>query len=185
VALPPPPPLRTVRASFPAYGSSIGQRMREDTRLPLGLGVHLDGTTAGPATELPTVAEAAPAKVVATTPSSGLASCAGSRRFTYANTRGKSAHLRVRCSCLSPRLPPLSARLPDGLRFLPPPLPAVPSASLASHVPTFHNVGGLWAYYVPLGYRPGLGRASTPVGRHLRARSSEPRNLPTYRLVQA
>jgi YD repeat-containing protein len=33
-ALPSPPPLRTVRASFPAYGSSIGQRTCHSTRLP-------------------------------------------------------------------------------------------------------------------------------------------------------
>ena len=33
-ALPSPPPQRTVHASFPAYGSSIGQRTCHSTRLP-------------------------------------------------------------------------------------------------------------------------------------------------------
>ena len=39
VASPPPPPLRTVQAPFDAYGSSIGQRTYDGTRLPaLALG---------------------------------------------------------------------------------------------------------------------------------------------------
>src|SRR4051794_1244855 len=41
------------------------------------------------------------------------------------------------------------------------------------------------AYHVPLVYRCGLGRASPPVARHLRRRSSEPPDLATYLLVQA
>src|SRR5262249_56206735 len=51
---------------------------------------------------------------------------------------------------LCPRPQPLFARLPDGLRFLPPPLPAAPSVALARHVPTPPGVGGLRVYHVPL-----------------------------------
>src|SRR5438132_9015238 len=41
------------------------------------------------------------------------------------------------------------------------------------------------AYHVPSLYLCGLGRASPPVVRHLRRRSSEPPDLTTYLLVQA
>jgi len=66
--LPAPPPLRTVQAAFTAYGSSMGQRTLAARGCPIGLGVNLDVTTAEPATELPAVAGAAPARVVATPP---------------------------------------------------------------------------------------------------------------------
>ena len=68
VLLPAPPPLRTVHATFTAYGSSMGQRTLAARGGPIGLGVHLDVTTAGPATELPTVAGAAPATTLAVAP---------------------------------------------------------------------------------------------------------------------
>src|SRR5437899_7997328 len=41
------------------------------------------------------------------------------------------------------------------------------------------------AYHVPPVYLCGLGRASPPVARQLRRRSSEPPDLATYLLVQA
>src|SRR5262249_20796673 len=63
-----PRPLRTVRAGFLAYGSSIGQRIRQDTRLPHGRGAHLDVPAAEPAPAMTSVAAVAPAKVVATSP---------------------------------------------------------------------------------------------------------------------
>jgi hypothetical protein len=66
--LPEPPPLRTVHAPFGAYGSSIGQRIREDTRVPHWPWGNLDGTTPEPATELPAVAGAAPATTIAVAP---------------------------------------------------------------------------------------------------------------------
>ena len=85
-------------------------------------------------------------------------------------------------------LQPLSAPLQNGIRFLPPPLPAAPSARLAARVP--------WAPLVcGAGRTTGLprsadvpewlGRISTPVARHLRRGSSGPPDLATYLLVQA
>src|SRR5207248_4758750 len=77
VLSPAPPPLRTVRAPFDAYGSSMDQRPceirpgrfhRPTTSLtgrgcPIGLGVHLVVTAPVPATEMDvTVAGAAPAR---------------------------------------------------------------------------------------------------------------------------
>src|SRR3954469_3669295 len=66
--LPAPPPLRTVRASFDAYSSSIRQRFLPERGCPIGLGVNLGVTATGPATELTSVAQAAPAEVIATSP---------------------------------------------------------------------------------------------------------------------
>src|SRR5262245_16741897 len=85
-------------------------------------------------------------------------------------------------------LQPLSVPLQGGIRFLPRPLPAAPSARLAVRFPS-----------TPLGYGAGrttglprsadvpewLGRISTPVARHLRRGSSGPPDLATYLLVQA
>ena len=79
---PAPPPLRTARAPFDASSSSIEQRPCEirpgaappaddtpsRTRLLPWTGANLSVTTAVPATERTSVAEAAPAKVVATSP---------------------------------------------------------------------------------------------------------------------
>src|SRR5262249_14432941 len=77
---------------------------------------------------------------------------------------------------------PVSPRLPLGLRLLSHPVPAALSGRLAMSLP-----GGL------LSERNGLttfrrcnrngevGGVSPPVARHLRARSSEPGNLATYR----
>jgi len=66
--LPAPPPLRTVHATFTAYGSSSGLRALAARGRPIGLGVNLDVTTAEPATELPAVAGAAPATAVTAAP---------------------------------------------------------------------------------------------------------------------
>jgi hypothetical protein len=85
-------------------------------------------------------------------------------------------------------LQPLSVPLQNGLRFLPPPLPAALSAHLAGCFP-----------WTPLDYGAGRttglprsadvpqwkGRICTPVARHLRRRSSRPADLATYLLVQA
>ena len=62
-------------------------------------------------------------------------------RFTYANTRGKSAGFRR-----GVMLQPLSGRLQAGFGLLPPPLPAVVSASLASRFPKrpCSRVGRTW-----------------------------------------
>src|SRR5947209_7144301 len=66
--LPEPPPLRTVPAPFNACGSSIEQRIPEDTRLPPWPWGNRDGTMPEPATELPTGAGAAPATTRAVAP---------------------------------------------------------------------------------------------------------------------
>ena len=68
VLLPAPPPLRTVRAPFDAYSSSISQRFLSERGCPIGLGVNLSVTATGPATELTSVVQAAPAEVIATSP---------------------------------------------------------------------------------------------------------------------
>jgi len=83
---------------------------------------------------------------------------------------------------------PLAAPLQHGIRLLPPPLPAAPSAPLAVCFPSTPLVYGA-------GETTGLprsadvpewkGRISTPVARHLRRRSSVPPDLATYLLVQA
>jgi len=62
------PPLRTVHATFTAYGSSMGQRALAARGRPIGFGVDLDVTTAVPATELPAVVGAAPATAVTAAP---------------------------------------------------------------------------------------------------------------------
>lgn len=61
--------LRTGQARFLASGSSIGQRtFSKHAVAPIGLGVHLDVTPTVPAAEVLSVAEAAPAWVIATPP---------------------------------------------------------------------------------------------------------------------
>jgi len=79
-------------------------------------------------------------------------------------------------------LQPLSAPLQHGVGFFPDPIPATPSAALASRLPLW---GGLRAYHVALKRPRGLGPASTPVARRLRRVSSEHPVLATYLLVQA
>ena len=77
---------------------------------------------------------------------------------------------------------PLSDPLQVGIRLLPDPLPAAPSARLATRFPLREDYG-----FTTLRRRNlhGLGPASTPVARQLRRRSSEPPDLATYLLVQA
>ena len=66
--MPAPPPLRTVRAPFDAYSSSIRQRFLPERGCPIGLGVNLSVIATGPATKLTSVVQAALAEVVATSP---------------------------------------------------------------------------------------------------------------------
>src|SRR3982751_5380239 len=73
---------------------------------------------------------------------------------------------------------PLSGRLRTSLRFLPPPLPAAPSASLTSRFPLR---GRRRAYHVSPICRGGEGRSYPPVVRHLRREIDEPSNLTTCR----
>ena len=87
-------------------------------------------------------------------------------------------HQREVCS-LSGRVmsQPLSGPLPTGLRLLPRPLPAAPSTRLAARFPRREDYGLTTLRH---GNLRGLGPASTPVARHLRRGSSEPRDLATY-----
>src|SRR5262249_48738036 len=83
---------------------------------------------------------------------------------------------------------PLSAPLQGGNRFLPPPLPAAPSARLAARFPSTPLVYGAgrttglprWADVLDW-----LGRISTPVARRLRRGSPGAPDLATYLLAQA
>jgi hypothetical protein len=138
----------------------------------IGLGVHLSVTTAVPATELSTVAAGAPARAVAApptylhpslrrladgsrppTPEGSLPACAGGHVATP-----------IRPITGRPSLAPSSfTRNPIGRSY---------------DLPTL--TGGLRAYHVAPRKPRGLGRASTPVARHLRRGSSEPPDLATY-----
>jgi hypothetical protein len=62
------PPQRTGQAGILASGSSMGQRTLAAHGGPIGLGVRLDVTAAEPATDVTTVAEAAPAWAIAAQP---------------------------------------------------------------------------------------------------------------------
>src|SRR5512138_1008461 len=77
---------------------------------------------------------------------------------------------------------PLSDPLQAGLRFLPRPLPAAPSAHLAAGLPSREDDGLTTSHR----RNPrGLGPALTPVALRLRRGTSQPPDLATYRLVQA
>ena len=77
---------------------------------------------------------------------------------------------------------PLSDPLQAGLRLLPRPLPAVPSARLAAGLPSREGYGLTTLHH---GNPRGLGPAYTPVAHHLRRVSSEHPDLATNLLVQA
>jgi hypothetical protein len=118
----------------PSYGSSIGQRtFGKHAVVSIGLGANLDVTEAEPATEMISVAQAAPAEVVATTPTD-LRRLPGrfaalSRPPTPQGSLPAFAWGDVAAA------QPLSGPLPTGLRFLPDPLAAAPSAHLAARFP--------------------------------------------------
>src|SRR5947208_17135841 len=94
---------------------------------PIGLGADLSVTAPGPATEMTAVAAVAPAKAVAAPPTDlhhSLRRLAdGSRPPTPGGSQPAFAWVMSQ---------PLSDRLPAGLRLLPRPLPAAPSAHLAA-----------------------------------------------------
>src|SRR4051812_50138448 len=73
---------------------------------------------------------------------------------------------------------PLSGPLQAGLRFLPRPFPAAPSAHLTAGLPSREDDG-----LTTLHRRTprGLGPALTPVARHLRRMSLQHPDLATYR----
>ena len=134
VASPPPPPLRTVHAPFNAYGSSTGQRAcrwaaRGRPHWPWGrpgryygrAGYRDDLRWRGPHQQ---------------------GSLRPRRQFCLARYAGwLTVHVRRHPREVSPlsggvMSQPLSGPLPAGLRFLPRPLPAAPSARLAARFPS-------------------------------------------------
>jgi hypothetical protein len=148
---------------------------------PIGFGVNLDVTAAEPATELPTVAAAAPARIMAIPPTY-LHRCLrrladGSRPSTPEGSQPpfgwSNVATPIRPITGRPSLPPSScARCP--IRS--------PYGSLSRGF----NAGEQRVYHVPRVELPdGLGCASTPVVPRLRVPSSEQHNLTTYLLVQA
>src|SRR5215831_4166436 len=137
--------------------------------LPIGLGVNLDGTTAEPATEDrrgPHHGRCRP------------------RQICFAPRAGwLSVHVRQHpreVSSLSRGIlsQPLSGPLQAGLRFLPRPLPAAPSAHLTAGLPSREDDG---LTTLPRRNPRGLGPAFTPVARHLRRMSLQHPDLATYR----
>ena len=135
---PAPPPLRTARAGFLACRSSIGQRIREDTRWPHwpwgpperyhGRAGYRDDFGGDWSTSK---GRCGPAD-------SCIPACAG----------WLTVHARRHPEEVSPlsggvMLPPLSSPLPVGLRLLPRPLPAAPSVDLTASLPQQGRATGL------------------------------------------
>src|SRR6516165_5944935 len=136
---------------------------------PIGLGVNLDGTTAEPATEDrrgPHHGRCRPRRICFA-PRAGWLSVPIRRHpgEVSALSRGVISQ-------------PLSDPLRAGLRFLPRPLPAAPSARLAAGLPSREDDG-----LTTLHRRNprGLGPAFTPVALHLRRMSLQHPDLATYR----
>jgi hypothetical protein len=171
--------MHTAQASNNAPAGYDRARLRRPTTpltergRPIGLGVNLDITTAGPATEIrrgPHHGRCRP------------------RQICFAPRAGwLSVHVRRHpgeVSSLSRGVmsQPLSGPLPAGHRFLPRPLPAAPSAGLTAGLPAREDDG-----LTTLHRRNprGLGPASTPVAHHLRRMSLKHPVLATHRLVQA
>jgi hypothetical protein len=132
---------------------------------PIGLGVNLSVIAAEPATELPTVARAAPAKVVATSPTFLHRSLRRLADRSRPSTPEGSRPAFARGDVSTP-IRPITGR------------PSLaPSSSTRSPIgrpcdlPTPR--GGLRAYHVPLTQPSGLGRVSGPVVRHLRQGNAE------------
>src|SRR3954447_7533369 len=165
--------MHPAQASNNASAGSDRVRLRRPTTSltrrgrPIGLGVDLDGTTAGPAT------------------------IGGGR--TYGRCRPRQICFASRTGWLSvpvhrhPRevrplsrgvmSQPLSDPLQAGLRFFPRPLPAAPSAHLTAGLPSRED-DGLSTLHRK---NPrGLGPALTPVARHLRRMSLQHPDLATY-----
>jgi hypothetical protein len=174
--LPSPPPLRTGRASFPASGSSIGQRTYDSTRL----------------------------SALAVTTTSTLLRESQQRNRRKPHQQGALRSRRLICIASSSRFA-RGSRTPTPEGSLPAfaaeysrnsyPIHYRPAfaCSLLLYPPPHQRLlreppslaGKRRAYHVPSLSLCGLGRASPPVVRQLRRRSSEPPDLTTYLLVQA
>ena len=174
VLSPAPPPLRTGRAPLNASGSSIEQR----------LCVARPGSVP-PAHDTPSRDAVSPSALGSTwtllrqgqLPRFGGGCTYGRcrpRQICFAPRAGRlSVHVRrhpgeVGSLWRGVMSQPLSGPLQVGLRFLPRPLPAAPSARLAAGLPSREGDG-----LTTLHRRNprGLGPASTPVARHLRRMS--------------
>src|SRR5262245_58780119 len=133
-ALLPPRPLRTVQADFSAYGSSTGQRAWRHA-VPSPQRGHLDATPTAPATEVPSVAGAAPARALVARPSSALPPAPIACRFASASTRGKSARLRVG-QCRNPYPAPYRPAFACSLVLYPQPPRLASRPPYHAHSPT-------------------------------------------------
>src|SRR5262245_33296189 len=137
----------------------------------MGLGVNLDVTATGPATEIgggrTSEDRYDPADRSALPPEAGWLSVHGRQhpREVSSLSRGVMSQ-------------PLSGPLQAGLRFLPRPLPAAPSAHLTAGLPAREGDG-----LTTLHRRNprGLGPAFTPVAHHLPRMSLQHPDLATYR----
>jgi hypothetical protein len=141
---------------------------------PIGLGVNLSVTEAVPATEM--ICGGA-----GRTSEGALHSRRHICDACYAGWLTVHARQHPREVCPLSRgamLQPLSGPLTVGLRFLPRPVPAAPSARLAVRFPPEGRTTGLPRCAAET--LRGLGPASTPVARHLRRGSSEAPDLATY-----
>ena len=180
---PSPPPLRTVRAPFNAYGSSIEQRL-----------CGARPGTAPPAHDTPNETRSPHWPWGQPGPYYGRA---GDRRSAGAAPRALPPATDLLCPLgrlavgSGPSTPggsqlafargdsqPLSGPLQAGLRFLPRPLPAAPSARLTAGLPSREDGGLTTLHHEDL---HGLGPAFTPVARHLRRVRVKHPDLATYR----
>ncbi len=171
--------MHTAQASDNAPAWHDRARLRRPTTpltgrgCPTGLGVNLDITAAGPATEIrrgPHHGRCRP-RQICFAPRAGWLSVHVRQHLREVGSLSRGVMSQ-----------PLSGPLQAGLRFLPHPLPAAPSARLAAGLPSRENDG-----LTTLHRRNprGLGPASTPVAHHLRRMSLKHPVLAAHRLVQA
>jgi hypothetical protein len=146
---------------------------------PIGLGVNLDVTTAEPATELLTVAGAAPATTVAVAPTYLLCPLRRLADSSRPPVPEGSLHACAWGNVATP-VPPITGR-----QSLPPSSFTRCPIRSSYDSPCRPRTAGQRAYHVPQMYPSGLGHASPPVVQHLRAVSSEHRSLTTCLLAQA
>jgi hypothetical protein len=152
------------RARFHRPTTPLTERGR-----PIGLGVNLDGTSTEPATEDrrgPHHGRCRP-RQICFAPRAGWLSVPIRRHPGEVSSLSRGVISQ-----------PLSDPLRAGLRFLPRPLPAAPSARLAAGLPSREGDG-----LTTLHRRNprGLGPAFTPVARHLRRMNLQHPDLATYR----
>jgi hypothetical protein len=132
--LPAPSELHVLVSSHAAQ--ALGNASTGIRGCPIGLGVNLSATAAEPATEMVSVAAGAPARVLATPPTYLPPSLRRLADGSRPPTPGGSLPTFV-----GGNSPPLSDPLQVGIRFLPRPLPAAPSAYLAVCFPQGGDYG--------------------------------------------